>query len=191
MLFKQELAELILTGKKTQTRRPVKAGEVLRVKESPFGGVDPLAVMQNGRTKIRVGGDYAVQYKYGKPMRWWTEHVGRKLISWEQYEKAVVYAKKGHEVKYLNENSLWKPMRIRVTDIRRENVLDISHVDAVAEGFRSSRGFWEVWCGFYDKPALSQMDLSQCPEDWVEWVRENRPVEKYQAWAYTFELVEV
>ena len=189
MLFKKELAEKIMTGEKTQTRRPIKDGEKLRVKESPFGGVDPVAVMQgNGRTKMRVGGDYAVQYGRGKPCRWFNPET-KILMPWDDYQYSIEHGEV-HAKWVFNQNG-YKPMRIRVTDIRRVDVREINHADALAEGFRSTREFWEVWCKFYDKPALKEMDNFSCPEDWIAWIDDTREHvrEMYFAWAYTFELV--
>jgi len=81
--------------------------------------------------------------------------------------------------------------RIRITDIRREDVRDISFEDAKAEGFASATHFLLVWTQMHDSkiynryPTTGQISLAleQC-------VIQERPVERYTAWALTFELVQ-
>lgn len=174
MLFKKELAEKILTGEKTQTRRPVKAGEELVERDGLLTVLDA-----HGRMKMQVGRDYAVQYGRGKPCRWWHTK-DYKLLPYEVYLEWVNTIEN-----YETELRLvgYKLMRIRVTDIRREDVRTINLHDSIAEGFFDHIGFLDVWARFYDKPAL------KIPEWYLAKNLMTRPHELYQAWAYTFELV--
>lgn len=69
MLFKPELQKKIEAGIKTQTRRPVKAGDeaifdILRIRDDIL---EPISVYRNGRQLWRVGRDYAICPGRGKP----------------------------------------------------------------------------------------------------------------------------
>lgn len=77
--------------------------------------------------------------------------------------------------------------RIRITDIRREDVRSISEADVKAEGFISYEHFIQTWCYMHDAAACREADklkgIHICD------VARTRPAERYQAWALTFELV--
>lgn len=185
--------ELVLEGKKTQTRRLVKPGDFTSVmwtdEHDKHGRIVPdqpnhgpivrvempywLAeksqiqrVMNDRRTVYLVGKEYAVQPGRGKA--------------------AVA--------------------RIRITGIRREDVRNISHEDAVAEGFTDRSEFLSIWTGMHDKkahfwePPYPNSDLYEyCDSignlvttyDWndISERLESRPAHLYEAWALTFEVV--
>lgn len=202
MLFKWELIEKIVRGEKIQTRRPVKEGEVLHRIESPHGGFKPVAVVypkhfsdvalasqaDKYRVKIAIGKDYAVQYGRGKPTAYYGKYRGdgrmvREALPYEKYKKA--FDKHGVMAGWYLEQRGYMPLRILITDIRREDVRDISLEDAEAEGFVARSSFWKVWCEFYDKSALPLFDS----EFYLMDALKKRPDELYQAWAYTFEVV--
>lgn len=198
MLFKWELIEKIVRGEKIQTRRPVKSGEVLRQMESPHGGYTPIGVVQNGRMKIAINKDYAVQYGRGKPTVWWQMRrrgelpVEHDVMPYEFYKKMV--DKHGDAAVGFLYHYEYKPLRILITDIRREDVRDISHDDAIDGGFTFAPkySFLMTWCGFYDASMSAKLleteydpnSPSHCPL----YLRD-RPDKLYQAWAYTFEVV--
>jgi len=95
--------------------------------------------------------------------------------------------------------------RIKILRIRREDVRDISHEDAIAEGFDSQRNFWHTWCSFYD-PQMARIFNAIDPDDGIGFptVRRllrqmgainpfqfaERPDHLYDAWALDFELVQ-
>ncbi len=135
MQFTRENAEKVMAGRKTQTRRPVKAGDVDLVKPlpqsriyfqrdkmycaTPIELVDQLeitGVEHNGRKKWNVGQDYAVQPGRGK------HAIGR----------------------------------LRITNIRQKCAGDISKADAIAEGFESVQGFIDIWTRLYGEWAPEQ-----------------------------------
>lgn len=192
MLFKWELIEKIVRGEKIQTRRPIKDGDCLRQIESPHGGYTPVAVVQNGRVKIAINKDYAVQYGRGKPTAYYTKYRGesrmvREALPYEKFKRA--FDKHGVTAGWHLQQSGYYPLRILITDIRREDVRDISWADTEAEGFVNRSDFWQTWCAFYDKPGLAVIE-AHCPHDaLVQAGLEVRPDELYQAWAYTFEVV--
>lgn len=129
IMFAPDMLALVLSGKKTQTRRKVSAkdtieAEYLDYHSTPIGGSDNGVsvvtsyytrthshyvnrakcglVHHNNRTHWRVGNTYAVQPGRGK------KSVGR----------------------------------IRLTTIRLERFCDISQADAIAEGFTDPAGFF-------------------------------------------------
>jgi hypothetical protein len=73
--------------------------------------------------------------------------------------------------------------RVRITNIRREDVRAISETDAKAEGFSSPSQFLRVWCEMHDKPALYPTD------EGMLILVDGRPAARYDAWALTFEVV--
>lgn len=113
MIFKQ--VDEIIGGKKTQTRRVVKAGEVY---------VPGLRATQNGRVKWRCGGEYAVVPRRGGK----TVHVNSDL-SWSEGPN----------------HSDGTPLRIRITDIRQERLQAISEADACAEGVEGVEAYRALW----------------------------------------------
>ena len=79
--------------------------------------------------------------------------------------------------------------RIKIVQIRREDVRTISREDVAAEGFQCRHDFFKVWVGFYDPKALNHL-LNE-----TDFIRETeldylntRPINLYLAWALTFEL---
>jgi len=143
MLFKQELRHKMLEVKKTQTRRPVKDGEYLKF--------DDQVIAANGRIKRQVGHEYAVQYGRGKPTCWWRQnHAAEPIeIPYSLYTKEREQSGKDWQAAFTQDKG-WKQFKIEIIRIRREDVRNISHEDAIAEGFSNRHGFLETWCGFYD-----------------------------------------
>jgi len=185
MLFKEDLAQKILLGEKTQTRRPVKPGETLVERD----GLKTVLTAA-GRIKYQVRRDYAVQTKRGKPGHWYdTKH--RTLFGYEQYDWLVADQGQVSAEWIMHRNGVRK-MRIRVTDIHQEDVRTISVADSFAEGFYNPYGFLKTWCGFYDEPGLAILELKQSfiMDYGITGVLDERPDELYQGFAYTFELLE-
>ena len=71
--------------------------------------------------------------------------------------------------------------RIQITDIRREDVRNISNDDVRAEGYRHVRDFLHVWASMHD----STLERGT----WGEHKLMERPAKRYQAWVLTFETV--
>lgn len=151
MIFTNGRAELVMSGQKTQTRRPVKPGDLLRNTL-----LDNLCVCRvDDVTTIRyitMRKTYAVQPGRGKAA------IGR----------------------------------IRLLDIRREDVRNISGIDARAEGFGPAvwpcAAFLNVWTAFYDKEANDALRTNQTGAHWQDYLQ-RRPAALYDAWALTFEVV--
>lgn len=128
MLFKPEMIEQIITGKKTMTRRIVKKEE-----EVFYEPVDCGTYTRNnntilevftgmGRTKWRVGKKYAVCPGRGKPQVYWCPDC-KKIDSTEGYV---------HES---------KPLFIELVSIKKQKLLSTSEEDAKREGFKDRACF--------------------------------------------------
>lgn len=179
MLFKEELIEKIIQRQKTQTRRPIQQGEKLCL-------VDGLKTVftANGRVKWQVGRDYAVQYGRGLPTAIWEpEHT--KLMKWSFYEELL-------QAHYPMNNLFemgYQHLRYTITNIRCEDVRNISKSDGLAEGFDSDKfGFWETWTDFYDTDTNKIIQTTEISQ--VRTVLKTRPLNIYLAWAITFKIKE-
>jgi hypothetical protein len=124
MIFKQ--VNEIINGTKTQTRRVVKPGEALthissegRRNDFPVQAFYPTVLTPTGAIKWQVGRTYAVVPKMSKPGVWWAPASGE----WSAPEHYIV------------NDPCWRPLRIRITALRREPLQDISAADAMTEGY--------------------------------------------------------
>lgn len=204
MLFKPELAMKVVYGSKTQTRRVVaqpvigecRDGDWL--KDGTVWSARPTKPDERGhmgmnyttaRSRFTVGRDYAVQPGWGKRVVLWTIDGNGDRCVWP-YDDRPAHVQN------------WKPARIRITDIRREDVRMITPEDAKAEGFERVWEFLHTWCQINDKTARWDFDPQQV-DYWINTGRRrelvsfqtvqqivlDRPLKFYDAWAITFELV--
>ena len=99
--------------------------------------------------------------------------------------------------------------RFKLIDLYLEDARDISHEDAIAEGFESIALFLEAWVHIYDsgdvrmwrQPGLfadtiewigkKGQTLDSDTHDLAQWLRDNRPAALYAAWVLKLELLEV
>ena len=93
--------------------------------------------------------------------------------------------------------------RIRITDIREEDIRQISIFDVQKEGFDSQIAFLETWTRMHDpRMSFNQSDdgmfryYANRRDKWVAvdetafWtVLSARPAERYRAWVLSFEVV--
>jgi hypothetical protein len=131
MLFKPEMIDAILAGRKTMTRRVVKDGDV-QFGYLLDGKEVATCVMTNGRFKWHVGRSYAIQPGRGKG------GIFARLTFSGQYEWQTTQPGG-------NGGAQWKPMRIRVTAIRCEPLHAITESDAQAEGVESVAAYQALW----------------------------------------------
>lgn len=157
----QHTWQQVIDGSKTQTRRIVKPDDV------------------------------ALNYWLNPIQDYWRE--SDKTIGAVQRNSRVLWniAKQSYAVQPARGKK--QIARIRITDIWREDVRRISLEDAIAEGYPMQlpedayNGFFDTWVQMHDKAF------------WRKYARHNdfyymmdeRPAQYYQAWALTFELVEV
>ena len=152
MIFTPEHVRLIVEGLKTQTRRVVKSGEELR------------------------------QWDVDTPMVYyvddgWCGHEGPGPACYPGRVKWVV----GRT--YAVQPGRGKPAvaRIRITEIRREKLMNISHADAQAEGYE----------GIYISDALPYADYTNFMDAWnaINRRKGTRWSDNPLVWALTFEVV--
>ena len=129
-LFKPEMVDLIVTGKKTQTRRVI--DERHSFLTDTFGNI--TALLCNGRVRFRVGEDYAVQVKRG----------GRGV--WANGE--LWYAPGTEATPPLPG---YTPARIQIQSLRKGEPMEIFPADARAEGFEDCVAFWNYWYKLYER----------------------------------------
>ena len=199
MIF-QHTFEKVLDGSKTQTRRLVKSGDYAANK---IGIYIPDV---NAHNK-----EFGFLWDLNNPYR--TSNYGTCIVSeggrckWQIGCDYAVQPARGKAA----------VARIRVTNIRQEDVRLISVEDAKAEGFKDPLQFLETWVSMHDgavgffkpsdhKEELAGIDLDtpdDCYRQWLgrklnwqdqtaEQVMTNiygRQTDKYMAWALAFELV--
>jgi len=197
---------------KTQTRRIVKAGEYLG---RMYNTLDTCVAMRNGKHKWVVSADYsyAVQPGRGKPAIWWRDLSDIGDDENTPCTRTIEYAHvkpapDGHESFYdytggkahILTDSHFEQLRIRITNIRQEDVRKITNEDARAEGFLSIYEFLDCWAKMHDKTAYKlshstdmsdgdEYGISSHMEEWVSYLKGQRPANLYRAWALTFEVV--
>jgi hypothetical protein len=175
----RESWRLVLEGVKTQTRRPRSNGECLYPASGNhrYAGQPPLVETPLGHIKWQVGRLYKVQPARGQQ----TIHYRPLMGVGSGYE-----AQSGQPGG--NGGKQWKPLQIRITDIRREDVRQISEADAVAEGFVNSDTYLGWRANHYDHKLWKVWDEKTVDlVGWREFIAA-RPAYLYDAWALTFEV---
>ena len=180
----------VLSGEKTQTRRIVKPGQ-------EYAGAllhdIPYVYRRTGiagMTKIyEVGKTYAVQPGRGKQTVYtrWSDMTGTgSEVLQQNYSPELA-------------NWGWKPARIHILRMRREDVRCISEEDAKAEGCPSQFYFWDTWIKMYDPNAEDgiAIEFANSSDDQLfdmdhvkklyNRVLASRPIHRYQAWVLEFE----
>jgi hypothetical protein len=134
MIFKQ--IDEILEGRKTQTRRIFKPGEMLIYADLP-DDFCPKVINAKG-VKWQVGRTYAVVPKRGQPAVWWSHELPPN-------EATLLWAAVHNQNKAAFAETGWQPMRIRITAIRPQTLQDITEADARAEGVESVAAYRDLW----------------------------------------------
>lgn len=190
MIF-QHTWKSVIWGSKTQTRRIAKPIEILSKYMTDANPHWMPCVLHHvdGNVKWYAQHTYAVQPGRGKPtMVYCPDHpcYGIDIVEPDSNEyksaKAGTWNWKGQG---------YKEARIQITDIRKEDVRDISDEDVKAEGFENFTAFMATWIDMHD---ITFKKVSQNQSLWnVESVLraflKNRPDDRYQAWVLTFCLV--
>lgn len=183
MIF-QHTIDKVLSGEKTQTRRLVKVGEFAA---NQYGLWIPDLKEWHRRFADLLTGEYV-----------------------DNRARIVVKIPPARD-KYVVQNSYAVQSgrgqtaiaRMRIIDINREDVRNISDKDVQAEGFENPYHFWETWTAMHDKRANSHLLCDLHRRDYVTWgawamdyshqwceYMSGRPAEQYDAWALTFELAQ-
>lgn len=177
----QYLLEASPSGElKTQTRRLVKAAhgglvggdgvallERLAVNETPIEYEAVVVPNDEGgvkRTLWHQGHEYSVQPGRGKPTIWWRQgHIGVEYAHVALKDGQTYWESCDGDKKELSAYG-FTPLRVRITNIRRQDVRRISDEDVKAEGFSTPLDFLSTWCQMHG-------------------------TEHYDAWALTFGVV--
>lgn len=142
-IYPHPVAGMILDGRKCQTRRIVKEGELkvwLCQKETTIkmnkGKTFQEGQIHTGNAKVKwqVGRDYAVQLGRGKPCIHWCDA-----------------CKELHPILLGHASDKSYPLRIKLTGICKERLLDISEEDAKKEGFENKDAFLNCFLKLYKK----------------------------------------
>jgi hypothetical protein len=209
MLMKEDLAQLVIESVKTQTRRPIKAGERL----IELDGVKTVMSADGKRIKYQVGREYSLQYGRGLPTRLWHENENDGLMSWDFYQDGL--AQHGKEFLEIAKLMHWHPLRIKLLDVWAEDVRTITRPESEAEGFSCAEEFLVTWCDFYAKRIDAKWWSEHKLVEWYStimfanghyishefevpgaqvanfsaWLIKNSADNLYQAWALEFEVV--
>lgn len=128
MQFKLRMCGAIADKAKTETRRLVKENQ--KIEYFPDGRIKKVLEKDKKgkwRTKWKVGQDYAVQAGRGK------KGLSYCLKCRTPHNHTRVYCKDCLAFSI--------PLRIKILEIRKEKLLDISQEDAIAEGFEDKDEF--------------------------------------------------
>lgn len=173
ILFNGEMVRAILDGRKTQTRRPIKAAPAHV--HSPDGAA---GVYYPTRPKYRQGDLLYVRESYAPNYFGYGEHGYR--ADWTGEAADVCDEPKWTPSIHMRKQDalIW----LRVTDVRLERVQDISEEDARAEGIQRHAMGWTDGANGYDvmtaRDAFAELWDDVYPGSWDrdDWV-----------WVYEFE----
>jgi hypothetical protein len=211
MLMKEDLAQLVIESVKTQTRRPIKAGERL----IELDGVKTVMSADGKRIKYQVGREYSLQYGRGLPTRLFRDNDAH-LLPLAEYLKwqGVKGDYNGVSADVLSVNE-YIPLKIKLLDVWAEDVRTITRPESEAEGFSCAEEFLVTWCDFYAKRIDAKWWSEHKLVEWYStimfanghyishefevpgaqvanfsaWLIKNSADNLYQAWALEFEVV--
>lgn len=177
----------IIAGYKTNERRPVNKGDVLI-----DGKV--LNLRNSHYPRYAVDRTYAVQNRLGEKGVWVTPD--GELAPREFYRQPL-YASNKNAVERFGTH-LYRPLRIRILSIRKQDVRTVSFEDAAAEGYQNPGN--DIHPGGYPYgPYRLLCDWVKRYDKGCKWksygtadlypVTLNRDQSRYQAWVLTFEVV--
>lgn len=179
ILFQTEMVRAILEGRKTQTRRIVKGDSLMLLKD----GVTPISNIDNTGP-------------YGQPGDiLWVRETWQPLVN----GGPTGFGLYGYKADDPVSNMPWKPsihmpkaacrLRLKITDIRVERLLDIVEDDCRSEGIEKMPGYYRNYLTADGMPALTPYMSYQTlwqkingPESWDlnPWV-----------WVIEFEIIKL
>ena len=154
MIFSSKSIEDILSGKKTMTRRIVKENEIFFEKDNLVTSNSNKLPL---RTKWQVGKSYAVQNKRGGKTLWYCSKCNelvKKVRGSNNVECGYCACKdknlelsgeflftSGKSLNFWFNKNGWKPLRIKITGIKKERLLDVDLNDARKEGYEMTNNY--------------------------------------------------
>jgi hypothetical protein len=163
--FRERLAELVIRGKKTETRRLVREGNEL------IDGV----MYRNGRRKWYVGQEHAVCPGRGRPAYYRTDTL--EFIYADIWELAKYYREPGYSMADEMSSHGYLPARLRITGLRQELLRAITDASILREGVaclwperdlsthdRRLRAWVDLWDSTYKRSGTRWADN---PAVWV------------------------
>lgn len=186
MQFTPDRTIQIIEGKKTQTRRPVHEGDYTWIcgqHDEKTLHYSQVMSVTNGVHRVRFerGKTYAVQPGRGKPALFYMP--GEFTLSGKN--EIITPLRLSTSIDEAAAPVL--QARIRLLEIWREDVANISLDDAIAEGFDDRAGFWRAWIMMYDR--VGRRAIVQ-DNDWrTATLIARTPITLRMAWALRFELV--
>ena len=149
MIFATENAiRQIISGEKTQTRRLVKEGEHPAFDIGMEINTD-CVFTKDAKIKWQVGKTYAVQSGRGRNGLFYCPicfKKGKKEYLLEQDGAKGKDLTKIDELCWYKPYHHMKPLRIRITGIKKEKLLDIQTEDVIKEGFENQATFLKAFC---------------------------------------------
>lgn len=137
------------------------------------------------RLKWQVGRDYAVSPGRGNPGVWWKPATGAFRDPRELIEVATEDGENSYDT--IAERG-YKPLRNRITEIRREPLRDISEADAKAEGVNPVISYRME---YYEDGAPLESYIAGYRHLWNEINGKRSWDNTGDVWAITFEVVRV
>jgi hypothetical protein len=188
--FMPDLLKKVIDGDKTQTRRLCLPGQRRKVDDN--GAITHIRSAKMV-TQWQVGREYAVKAGRVSPGVLWSPTRG--IVT--DYRAAY------RDIFGTDAPQGWKPKMLRfcltgdtglvavtmkVTELRVQDVREISEEDALAEGFQDRSDFWFTWVEMYDKSWLPTYRYASDMGTLKEYGFFQRPDNRYEANAITFEV---
>ena len=183
MIFTEESIKAIIENRKSQTRRIVK--DKINDNEYPEWDENKKIIKVHhqsqspitkgkfiGRTKWQVGKIYSVQAGRGKSVITYCRFCKK---TWNESHALNNTDFTGHPI---------EPLRIRITEIRKARLEDISNNDAKSEGFLDEAHFMVAFCDI-NKIKYNKTPLTGAEETYII-----EPLQNPEVWVISFSRVD-
>jgi hypothetical protein len=186
-----ERPQQIVDGLKTVTCRPVKPGDMFRQANAAMM-LEDAVIAASGVIKWRVGGIVPVKPGRIQPtclVEDRDSEVVRDLLrTCQRLHPRVDFER--DTPKLLRDYLLcthdgFSLLYVKVTALARVDVREMTHDEAIAEGFTDAYSYLEWWTKAYDSKAFTVRNRGT-KSQWHSWLK-TRPAERYDAWQLRFQ----